>query len=190
MKYIIEFNKYKLFESKEIFNIGDMTTIGEIEDVFTDVKTNQTQYLIDDQWYHEKFVEKGIPDDDALIRNEIENRIHNTYGKTVKYITLYHGTDEKSAENIKKTKKFSIGDGITFFTNSKKEAKEYAQMKSNYSGGNGIGEVFTFYIPNWCVSRNKATGEYETDLEFDYDDEDGKLRPIKDSILRVIKNRK
>lgn len=187
MKYIIDFNKYKLFESKEIFNIGDMTTIGKIEDVYTNTKNNQTQYLINGLWYHEKLVKKGNPDEDTLIRNEISNRIHDTYGKSAKNITLYHGTDEKSAENIKKTKKFSIGDGIIFFTNSKKEAKEYAKNKSLYRGGNGIGEVFTFIIPNWCVNKNKATGEYETDLEFDYVDD--KLIPTKESILKVIKNK-
>ncbi|MCK9475595.1 MAG: hypothetical protein M0R46_06745 [Candidatus Muirbacterium halophilum] len=184
MKYILE---YKEFENKEIFNIGDMTTLGEVEDVYTNTKINQTQYLINGQWYHEKLVKKGNPDDDTLIQTEISNRTRDTYDKSVKNVILYHGTDEKSAENIKKTKKFSIGEGITFFTKSKKEAKEYAKNKSLYRGGNGIGEVFTFIIPNWCVNKNKATGEYETDLEFDYVDD--KLIPTKDSILRAIKNK-
>ena len=64
MKHILKFNEHSSFTQEE-FNIGDLTTLGYIKDIYVDKKTGQKTYNIDGVWYHQKFVEKEIQSDET-----------------------------------------------------------------------------------------------------------------------------
>lgn len=90
-----------------------------------------------------------------------------------KMVTLYHGTDAKSAQAIRESGKMGRDAGdITFFTKSAKEAKEYAQNKSKYRGSTP--EVIKVEVPAQVVRKGQQSGaggyEYEVDGILDYND--------------------
>jgi hypothetical protein len=58
-------------------------------------------------------------------------------------------------------------------------------MKSTYRGIDD-GELFEFNIPFWAVSVNEATGEYESDFQFNYSEENDTLFPTDESLIQHI----
>lgn len=161
---------------------GDLSNIGIIQDVYKD------QYKINGVWYHKRIVtpvdssNKEFKEQAEV--NEIISKLEEERGKG--FITLYHGTDSKSYESIDKKGIFGKDETISFLTSNKKEAKEYSVNKAKYRGVNG-GNVLEMTIPKWSVQRNRATGEYETELTFE--NKNGKWYPTNKSILSAFKSK-
>jgi uncharacterized membrane protein len=161
---------------------GDLSNIGIIQDVYKD------QYKINGTWYHKRIVtpvdssNKEFKEQAEV--NEIISKLEEERGKG--FITLYHGTDSKSYESIDKKGIFGKDETISFLTSNKKEAKEYSVNKAKYRGVNS-GNVLEMTIPKWSVQRNRATGEYETELTFE--NKNGKWYPTNKSILSAFKSK-
>jgi len=171
-KIITNFN---IFLNEEL-NIGDDTNIGIISD-----ETIQ-QFKINGKWYHKSIVKPKIKEDKIIDTN---NKINSIISILIEergkgYITLYHGTDNRTYNKIISSGIFNER-GIGFLTTSKKEAMDYSKNKSKYRGIEH-GAVLELYIPKWSVKRNVATGEYETEFTFEMDD-NGIWFPTNDSIL-------
>lgn len=163
-KYIYKENQRKSKQNKENeinekFKIGDNTNAGKIEEVYKD------QVKINNQWYNKKIIKK-IKNISKKEKNKQElssiiSKLKKERGEG--FITLYHGTDIDSFNKINNSNNFGH-EGISFLTNSKKEAKEYANNKTKYRGKKE-GKVIEIKLPKWAIKKNKATGEFETEFE-------------------------
>ncbi len=165
-------------EKGGVLKVGDKTNVGIIEEVYP------TQYKINGQYFHKSLIQpvsKNV-DEKQYIYDSVKSKLEKENGNG--FITLYHGTDEKNYDKIISSKKIGIGKGVTFFTSNKKEAKEYAENKSNYRGVKS-GKVLEVKMPKWAVTKNKATGEYET--EFVLEEINDIFYPTKESVYAEYK---
>jgi hypothetical protein len=162
-------------EPKELKE-GDATNIGIIEEVYG------MQYKIDGRWYHKSIIKPIETENKEAVEqmkvNSIISKLEEKYGKGD--VTLYHGTDSDSASEINKKGKFGKDSTVSFFTNSKKEAKEYSENKAKYRNKKG-GNVLEFTLPKWAALKNSGTGEFET--EFEFEKRNDKWYPTNKSIL-------
>jgi hypothetical protein len=157
---------------------GDLSNVGIIQEVYKD------QYRINNIWYHKRMI-TPVDDSDKEVKeqaevNDIISKLEEENGKG--FITLFHGTDSKSYENINKKGVFGQDSTISFLTSNKEEAKEYSNNKAKYRGVEK-GNVLEVTIPKWSVKKNPATGEFETELTFE--NRNGKWYPTNKSILSV-----
>lgn len=135
-----------------MLQIGSKTNFGIIEDEY------KTQFCIDGKWVLKSLVtEVSELSKETIISNLIKE---NGTG----YITLYHGTDINSYNTIMESKTFGDGENVYFFTDNKKEAKEYSNNKAKYRGIKE-GKVITLKVPRYAVSLNSGSGEYETQFQ-------------------------
>ena len=146
------------------YKINDETNVGTIVEIFPEQKQIETENGI---FSTIRGINK-INIEDLTIEEysqRIKDKLINEYGS--KKINLYHGLDSENYKKIKFQEIFGHSDNsISFFTNKRKEAKEYAFNKSKYRNVEGEGEVLKFSVPKWAVYKNKATGEYETPYQF------------------------
>lgn len=164
------------FEEGGKLNIGDNTNIGIIEDEY------KNQFKINGNWYAKSLVftvnlstqDKQQQEFDSIVaklKKERESGLKK----------LYHGTDNKSYEKIINSHKIGVGKGVTFFTDKRSEAVDYARNKSKYRNVEGNGKVLVVNVPSWAVQKNTATGEYET--EFELEQINDIYMPTKESVL-------
>lgn len=158
-----------------MYGIGTITSQGivldEVEDQIFDGK----------HWIHKSFIKNNeeINDDEIFI--QIKNLLIEENGN--KNITLYHGTDSKTFDKIKKENIFGH-DKISFLTLDKLEAKEYARNKAQYRNIEN-GKILKIIMPSWRVKYNDSTNEYET--PYILENKNNIWTPTKESVLRVEK---
>lgn len=131
---------------------------------------------------------KSIPgiDEQAF---KIRQNLQKETGKAGdQMVTLYHGTDAKSAASIKDTGKIGrSAEDITFFTKSFKEAKEYARNKSKYRGS--LPEVIKVEIPTQVVRRGQqsSAGGFEYEVQGILDYSDGVAKHSNENLVKAFK---
>jgi len=170
------------FEGGGILKTGSTTNLGIIED------ETETQYKINGDWYAKslvKAIKKEEADKPLYVYENAVAKLRKEYGSG--FIKLYHGTDKESYDKIISSKTIGDGRGITFFTSSLREAREYAHNKSKYRGVVLGGKVLEVSVPKWAVHKNKATGEYETEFILK-ENEAGAFTPTMRSVYDVYKN--
>lgn len=173
-EYLKEQSKQLSTGGETNLGIGDYTNLGKIEDEVS------TQFKINGQWYHKSLVQPKKISPKEKNKIDIERVINKlTRERGEGEIELYHGTDIDSYNKIISDKQIGVGEGVTFFTHSAKEAKEYADNKARYRN-KPSGKVLKITMPKWAVQKNKATGEYET--EFELQEKDGIWIPTNKSI--------
>lgn len=149
--------RFKEYLAEKNLTIGDMTTVGRIEDEYED------QYQINGEWYSKAIITPSKTD--KYTYPQIISILSKERGKG--NIKLFHGTDIKFFNEMMKKKKFGHDDGsIVFMTHSKKEATDYSKIKSKYRGLQDKKSVVELDIPKWSVKMNRATGEYESEFLF------------------------
>ena len=105
---------------------------------------------------------KGQIDDEAF---KVRDKLYK--GKGSNWRTVYHGTDSKSfAEIVKSGQIGRASDDISFFTTSKKEAKEYAQNKTKYRGGDRKPVVIEVQVPAGELRKGQQ-GVFKNEIEAD-----------------------
>ena len=174
---------HKKFEGGIVddFIVGDYTNVGIVEDV------TPTQVKCNGDWYAKSIVHKismqGI-DKPKFVYESVVAKLKKEHGDG--FIKLYHGTDKNSYDEIMSSKTIGDGRGVSFFTNSLKEARQYAENKAAYRGVSE-GKVLQVSVPKWAVVKNKATGEYETQFTLKEND-GGVFTPTMRSVYDVYNN--
>jgi hypothetical protein len=165
----------------DILEIGNETNVGTIIEIFKEQNQIETENGI----FHIKMVKlkeenyliNSILNNELSIKefaNEIRNKLKNSNNNQENLI-LYHGTTQFNYDKINYEKIFGQdNNSITFLTDNKNEAKEYARNKNKYINPNLTNEelkekekcIFEFKVPSWSIKQNESTEEYETEYQF------------------------